>query len=325
MELFSHLNLVTGPEEFLVQRESARLIAAARLSQPDAGVTTASGNELSAGLLDQITGTDLFSSATITNIVEAEKTPKAVEPDLMRLTKQVPDQVALIICHAGGNQGRSLLNHLKVTATNVVECPVIKPSGLAKFVINEVRNGGKTISPAAAQSLVDAVGQDLRSLVGAVSQLVADTDSDAITATIVNRYFAGRASITAYLVSDDALAGKAGEAIVKLRWALSTGVAHVLITSSLANSLRQIGNYLSLSRRRQPTAADIGAPSWKLRDISASSRAWSEQSVASAIRAVSLADAQIKGAGQDPDFALEQLVIRLASLRRSSHQSSKQL
>ena len=314
--------MVSGPQEFLVQRETSRLVTTARQSQADTALTSTSGSELSIGLLDQITGVDLFSSATITCITESEKTPKAVEPALIRLAKHVPDNVALIISHAGGNQGKSLLNHLLATASHVVECPLIKASGLASFVINEVRLSGKTINQGAAQSLVDAVGTDLRSLVAAVSQLVADIDSESIATAMVNRYFAGRASITAYLVSDDALAGKAGEAIVKLRWALSTGVAHVLITSALASSLRQIGNYKAGSHRGQPSAADIGAPSWKIREIAASARAWSETSIGLAIRAVSLADAQIKGAASDPDFALEQLIIKLSSLRRSSRITS---
>ena len=319
--MYGHLTLITGPEQFLAERELSRCVARAQAEIPGAAVTTAAGSDLVPALLDQMAGTDLFSSATIACITGAEKTPREVEPTLVQLAGQTPENVALIVSHAGGNQGKALLNKLTAVAATIIECPVFKPYQLAAFVSQEVQATGKTIAKDAAQGLVDSVGQDTRSLAAAVSQLVADTDTDQISLPVVNQYFAGRASITAYAVSDDALAGRVGEAIYKLRWALSTGVAHVLVTSALAGSLRQIGTYLVISRQRQPTAAEVGVPPWKMKDIAALANTWSERSIAGAIRAVSQADAQIKGAAQDADFALERLIIRLASLRRSSRES----
>ena len=318
--MYGNLTLITGPEQYLAEREMSRCVARARAEIPQAAVTTAAAVDLVPALLDQMGGTDLFSSATIACITGAEKTPKDAEPGLIHLATETPDNVALVVSHAGGNQGRALLNKLTSAAATVIECPVFKPYQLATFVGQEVRAAGKTIAKDAAQGLVDSVGLDTRSLVAAVSQLVADTDTDAITLTVVNQYFAGRASITAYAVSDDALAGKVGDAIFKLRWALSTGVTHVYVTSALAGALRQIGTYLAISRQRQPSAAEIGVPPWKMKDIAALAGSWSEKSIAGAIRAVSQADAQIKGAAQDPDFALERLIIRLAALRRSSRE-----
>ena len=319
--MYGHLTLVTGPEQFLAEREVSRCVARAQTEIPEAAVTTAVASELVPALLDQMAGTDLFSPATIAVVTGAERTPKDVEPRLQLLAEDTPDNVALIVSHAGGNQGRALLNKLTSVAASVIECPAFKPYQLAAFVGQEVRATGKTIAKDAAQTLVDSVGQDTRSLAAAVSQLVADTDADVISVAMVNQYFAGRASVTAYAVSDDALAGRVGEAIFKLRWALSTGVAHVLVTSALATSLRQIGTYMAVSRHRQPTAAEVGVPPWKMKDVAAQANSWSERSVAGAIRAVSQADAQIKGAAGDPDFALERLIIRLASLRRSSQES----
>jgi len=320
-EIYGRLTLVKGPEQYLVEREVSRQVAAARAERPEAAVTNNTAADLTPGLLDQMAGTDLFSSASIACVTGAEKTPKEVEARLIRLAGAVPDNIALIVSHAGGPAGKAILDKLSAAAARTIDCPAVKPQALPGFVTAEVRAGGKTITIEAAQTLVDAVGQDTRSLAAAVNQLLADTDADAISSTDVNRYFAGRATVNAFAVSDDALAGRVGEAIMKLRWALSTGVGHVLITNALASSLRQVGNYLAISRRHQPTPAEIGAPQWKLKSIAATASAWSERSLAGAIRAVSQADAQIKGAAQDPDFALERLIIRLASLRRSSQGS----
>jgi len=319
--MYGRLTLITGPEQFLAEREMARCVTQAQAQSPDAAVTTASAADLDPAMLEQMTGTDLFSSMSIACVTGAEKTPKDIEPRLTALLAQIPDNTALIVTHAGGNQGKALLMALTKAAGAILECPAIKPGKLASFVDQEVRAGGKRIGADAAQSLVDSVGQDTRSLAAAVSQLTSDTDEDLISLAVVNQYFAGRATVTSYAVSDDALAGKVGEAIFKLRWALSTGVSHVLITSALAASLRQTGRYLALSRTGRPSPDEVGVPAWKMRTISAVASSWSERSVAAAIRAVSQADAQIKGAAQDPDFALERLIIRLASIRRASHQS----
>jgi len=319
LSLYGTLALVTGGEPFLAERGVAAFVAQALAEQPGAAVTTAAASDLTPALLDQMAGTDLFSSATVACITGAEKTPKAAEVVLIQLATNVPASLALIVAHAGGNQGKALHNRLHEAAGTITECPPIPARGLPKFVQQQVRAAGRTIGPEAAQALIDAVGQDLRSLAAAVSQLVSDTEGETITTSVVNRYFAGRATITAYSVSDDAVAGKTGEAIAKLRWALATGVAHVLITSTLAASIRQLGLYLAISRQHPPSAEEVGAPGWKMKEIAAGASAWSERSIAGAIRAISLADAQIKGAAQDPDFALERLIIRLAALRRSSH------
>jgi len=316
--MYGKVTLITGPEQYLAEREVARRVAQAKAEVSEAAVTTACAADLVPAMLDQMTGVDLFSSATVACITQVEKTPKDMEALLVRLAGHVPENIALLICHGGGTQGKALLDKLRDCASTVIDHPVIKGKALVTFVTQEARSGGKGMGAGAAQSLLDAVGPDTRALAAAVAQLISDTDAETISAAVVNRYFAGRATTTAYTVSDDALAGRVSEAIFKLRWALSTGVSHVLVTSAIANSLRQIGLYLAISRRHQPTPAEIGVPSWKMKDVAACAGSWSERAVAGAIRAVSLADAQIKGAAQDPDFALERLIIRLASLRRSA-------
>jgi DNA polymerase-3 subunit delta len=319
--VFARLTLVAGPEQFLAEREVARLTATARQARPDAAVVTTAGSELTASGIDQMSGTDLFSTATIARITNVDKAPKAMESPLLTLARSVPDDVALIISHTSANQGKALLDKLKPLAARIVDCPMLKAWNLAKFVIHEARDAGTTIDAEAAQALVDSVGQDTRSLAAAVTQLVSDAEGGRITTSVVSRYFAGRATISAYAVSDDAVAGRVSDAIMKLRWALSTGVAHVMVTAALATSFRQIGNYLAAARDHSPTAAEVGAPAWKLKDVAAAARPWTEQAVAAAIRAVSQADGQIKGAGQDPDFALEHLLIRLAALRRAGRRA----
>ena len=320
---FGRLTLITGPESYLAEREVTRTVAKAQAQTPQARVATAVASDLTPAELEQMSGTDLFSTATIACITQAEKTPKTIEDHLLDLARSVPENLALIISHAASREGKDILDKLSAVAASVKPNPVLKPKDLSGFVTEEVLARGRTITASAAQSLVDSVGQDTRSLAAAVSQLLADSEinAEAISTTTVNQYFAGMATVTQYSVADDVVAGRVGDAIVKLRWALSTGIPHSKITLAIASSLRQIGGYVTITAsRKQPKAQDLGIPTWKMKSFVPVARAWSPRAVAGALRAVAQADAHIKGAAQDPDYALERLIIRLASLRRTAHE-----
>jgi DNA polymerase-3 subunit delta len=317
---FGTLTVVFGPDSFLAERAVARAVAELRSQADDASVTSAAAAGLDLGLLQEMTGADLFSTRTVAVVTGAEKLPKDLVTPLTDLARDLPDFVALICQHAGGNEGRGLLDALKKAAAVTVECQSPKPWKLAEFVQSETAAAGGRIDGHSAELLVDAVGQDTRALAGAVAQLLADAETATITAAQVQRYFAGRAGVTGFAVADDVLAGRTGPALVKLRWALATGVAHPQITAALAGSLRLVGKYLDASRRLRGADAisqAIGARGgWQVdKTIRPQSRGWTEPGVAAALRAVAEADANVKGAAGDPDYALEQAVLRIARLR----------
>lgn len=175
------------------------------------------------------------------------------------------------------------------------------------------------MSQDAAQSLIDAVGSDLRTLAAAIRQLADDWAGERLTADMVNKYFAGRAEVTSFAVSDDVLFGRPGPALEKLRWALSSGVAPVLVTSALANNLRSLGKYVDVRSSRMPDyeiARSIGVPSWKVKTLARQAQGWNSPALAMALVEVSRADAAVKGAATDPGYALEQLVLTIDRQRR---------
>ncbi|MDR0990169.1 MAG: DNA polymerase III subunit delta [Propionibacteriaceae bacterium] len=315
---FGTVTVVTGPESFLAERAVAQQVAALRAVEPEASLTTVAAESLTLGQLQEMTGADLFAANTIAVITGLEKLPKELAAALVAVAADLPDFVALIVQHGGGVSGKKTLEQLKSGAGLVIDCPALKPRQLADFVRAEAVAAHGSIEAPAAQQLVDAVGHDTRALAAAVDQLLADAETATITSQQVQRYFAGRATITSFAVADDCLAGRTGQALVKLRWALASGTAHVMVTSALANSLRQLGQYLAATRQ-QPRPRDlaslIGAPSWKVDQIARQARPWSEPAVARAIRVVAQADADIKGAAGDPDYALERAVLTITRLR----------
>ncbi|MDR1265842.1 MAG: DNA polymerase III subunit delta [Propionibacteriaceae bacterium] len=318
---FGTVVVVAGPDAFLGERAVAQAVAQLRAAEPESAVTAATAGELTPGRLMEMTGADLFAPATVAVIRELEKLPPDLAAPLLAVAGDLPEFVALIVHHGGSAAGLKTLGQLKKQAGLVIDCPTPKwARDWADFVRAEVQAGGGTIEPAAVPQLIEAVGQDSRALAAAVAQLLSDSDRGAVAAAQVKRYFAGRASVTSFAVADACLAGRTGDAIEKARWALATGAGHPQITSALATALRQLGKYLGALRSNAPggeLAKLSGAPEWKLRQLSEQARSWGEPAVGRAIRLVAQADAEVKGAAGDPDFALEQALIKISRLRRA--------
>jgi DNA polymerase-3 subunit delta len=219
----------------------------------------------------------------------------------------------VVLMHNGGARPKALLDRLAKAKVEVVACAPIKAWELPQFVTAEVRRAGGSIEPAAGPLLVDAVGHELRPLAAAVAQLVADAADGRVTAAQIKRYFAGRAEVTSFAVADAALARRTGQALEQLRWALATGVAPVLITSALASGIRGLAKFVTAPSglSEGDLAREVGVPPWKLKTLRAQSRGWDARSLAVALRTVAAADADVKGAAGDSDFALEQAVLAI--------------
>lgn len=309
---FGNTLLVATPEALLAEREVTGRLAAARAERPDASVVRIAAGELTAGGLAEATGGSLFADATVVVVTNLPDLPAEVADPLVAIAADPGPDLALVLVHPGGVKGKAVLDRLRKVAGRVADPPAPKAWELPQFVITEARSGGGRMDRPTAEALVEAVGNDLHALAAAVRQLLADTEDSVLSAAAVRRYFGGRAEVKGYEIASAALAGKSGETLEKLRWALSTGVGPPLITAALAGNLRELGRYLDArdaGLRDQQIAERIGVPVWKLKSLGPLARDWQQAGVARAIAAVAVADAQIKGAASDPGFALERLVL----------------
>jgi DNA polymerase III subunit delta len=95
-------------------------------------------------------------------------------------------------------------------------------------------------------------------------------------------------------------------------------VAPVLVTSALASGLRGLGKLVTASGglREADLAREVGVPPWKLKSMRSQARGWDQGGLATALKAVAVADAEVKGAADDAAFALERVVLTVARARR---------
>jgi DNA polymerase III subunit delta len=249
----------------------------------------------------------------------AQDAGKDVADEIARYAADPPPDVVLILTHAGGGKGKALLTALKKSSRTVAvtECPkVTRFSDKLDFTRGEFRRAGKVADEAGLRALLDAVGSDLRELAAAASQLAADVDGP-IGEAAVARYYQGRAEASGFSVSDRTVEGRLTDALVQLRWALSTGVPPVLITSALASGIRLLGRVGAAPRGKNSAAlaAEVGAPPWKIDRIRQQLRGWTPDGVARALQVVAEADMQIKGEAASADYALERAIRKIVACR----------
>ena len=320
---FGKLLLITGAGpggEFLADRMRARALASVLASEPGCEVTTASAGSLTAGEFLGLTSASLFSAATAVVISDLQDAPEAPGDELVAYAAEPSPDVAVILLHAGGQKGKRLLDQLRSAAT-VTEVKIEAPKYERDFVgwvRGESREIGAPLDERAATLLVQAVGQDLRALAGAVDQLAATQDQgDAISADTVRKYFGGRADVRGYEIADAAIEGRFDVALERVRWAESAKVAAPVIVSALAAGLRSLAKLADVTAGVSDADAAklVGAPPFKIRSLKAQLRDWNPQGLAAAMDAVAAADLDIKSGEADPAYAVERLVLQIAQAR----------
>lgn len=313
------VTIAVGQEDLLLDRAVQQVVAAARAADADTDVRDLTPDQLQPGTLAQLTSPSLFAERKVVVVRAAHDLSADTIKDVKAYLGSPAEEITLVLLHAGGAKGKGLLDAARKAGAREVACPkMTKPADRLAFVRGEFRAVGRSETPEACQSLVDAIGSDLRELASACSQLTADVEGT-IDEAIVARYYTGRAEASSFTVADRAVEGRAAEALEALRWAIATGVAPVMITSALAQGVRAIGKLASAPRGARPgdLARELGMPPWKIDRVRQQIRGWSADGVATALRAVAAADAGVKGGGDDPEYALEKAVVAIARAARS--------
>jgi len=304
--------LITGSEALLAERAVDRVIARARQSDPQLEVSRIDGPGYEPGLLRSVASPSLFDEATLVVLNDLHSANEAAYTDVIDYAARPDSDVIVVLVHGGGTRGKRALDALRAAGATVVACePVKKDADKVAFAAAELKAARRRAEPEAIRALVEACGADLRELAAACRQLVADT-SGVISADLVSRYHGGRVEATGFRVADAAVEGRAGDAVALLRHAIATGTDPVPMVAALAARLRVLAK-VAASRGRGMSAAELGMAPWQMDRARRDLARWRPETLAAAIGAVAQADAEVKGAGRDPVFAVERAVLRVAA------------
>jgi DNA polymerase III subunit delta len=316
---------VLGDDEFLAERAAADYVASVRAAaaagDPDPVVNRIHGRDLTPGMLAELTGPTLFGGAVVAIIEAAQDTLKETAAAVLAYAAAPVDGVYLAVCHNGGNKGKALTEGLKKLDVDLVRATKIKrhPDRVA-FVTGELRAAGaspRSASAEIADTIITAVGSDLRELAAACAQLVADTEGN-LTVESVARYYSGRAEVSGFSVADAAVAGDTAEALGSLRWAMQIGVDAVPIADALAMAVRNLSRVASERGGSQQLAGQLGMAPWQIDKARRQARGWTAEGLAEAMRVCARLNGDVKGGIDDRAWALERAILEITRLSRAS-------
>lgn len=303
------VHLVIGEEELLAERAVQEIVTQARRTDPETEVRRFRTSELGPLELAEQLSPSLFAEGRVVVLGAAQEAGKDMVAAVLRYAGEPAEGIVLVLQHQGGARGKSFADDLRKAGASLTRCDrLTRPAERSDFVNAEVRRLGGKITRDAVEVLLEAVGSDLRELAAAAGQLAADTGG-AIDEKAVRRYHRGRAESSGFAVADKVVAGDRAGALEALRWALVLGVAPVLVADALADAVRTLAK-VGAAGRGDPNrlAGTLGMPPWKIRKAQGQVRSWRPEGIAAAFTAAAQANADVKGAAADPEFALERAV-----------------
>ncbi|MET8529566.1 DNA polymerase III subunit delta [Micromonospora sp. NPDC005172] len=311
--------LVVGDEELLATRAVSEAVERARGTDPDVDVREYQASALTVGEIAEMLSPSLFGGRRLLILRSGQDARKDLVAALLAYAKNPDPEVQLLVLHLGGAKGKAFADGLRSAGATVV--PAAKLKGHRErvaFVRDEIRRAGGRCADDAADALIAAVGNDLRELAAACSQLMADTDGR-INAETVARYYRGRVEVTGFTVADATMVGDVPAALEALRWALHVGVDPVPIADALADGVRTVARVASAGRGSPyQLASSLGMPAWKIERAQRQGRGWTPEGLVRAMQVAAECNAAVKGGSDDRAYALERAVFSVVAARQGS-------
>lgn len=308
--------LLLGSEGALADRALAKLIAQCKTESAE--ITTIAASEAMVGDIADALAPSLFSERRALVIKDLQDLPEDSKEEVTRYLDSPDPTMTVIFIHKGGVKGKALLDAIKKAKPEIIACDAIKKEAdKESFVRDLFLDAGRKATPGAVKALVGALGNDMRELQQAVSQISLDAPAGTIDEQLVDKFHQGRIETTGFDVADATLEGNLPVALITLRSALETGTDPVMVTSAIASSLRSMAKVSGASRGAKSfeLAGQLGMAPWQIDKARRQLQSWTPRGIASAVIAIAQADADVKGASSDPIYALEKALRTITAAR----------
>jgi DNA polymerase-3 subunit delta len=302
--------LVSGTEDFLADRAIRLLRDILRAEDPSLEVNDLDASGYAPGELITLASPSLFAEPRMIRATAVEKCSDEFLSETLRYLEAPADDTYLVLRHAGGMRGKKLLDAVRGGLGGGIEiiCAELKKdSDKLDFAAAEFSSAGRRATPGALRAIVSAFSGDLAELAGACQQLLSDVDDD-VTERTVEKYYSGRVETSAFRVADVAIAGRHGEALILLRHALASGADPVPLVAAFASKLRTMAKLSGERGSSAQLAQKFGLARWQVDRARRDLQGWTDAGLGAAIQLLAETDAQVKGAGRDPVFALERMI-----------------
>lgn len=310
----TQVHLIEGPNEFLAQRARESVVAQVREELGEVTVTDMAAGEVTDSELLEVLSPSLFGDGRVVVLHHAETAAKSAAELIVQAAVDPGPGIYLVVEHSGGGRNKAVATKLEKIA-QVWPAQDVKRNQLLSWVNEEFQRHGTRVSPDVVHALLEGVGSDLRELATAISQLVADAEGE-VTARLVKTYYSGVAEVSSFDIADWAVSGQGSRAVAAVRRALQLGASPVALAAALSNKVGMIARLYGPRGRvdESALAREIGAHPFVIKKTIPVARRWSADAVSRAVIAMADLDAEVKGQGGDPAYAVEAAVQRIARL-----------
>lgn len=304
------VHLILGEDEFLAERARQRILAELG---PGVERTMMRAGEVTGSEIIEVSSPSLFAEDRAIIFQKTEDAGKDAAEILLRAVRDPAPGIYFLIEHSGGGRTKAMVSKFSRIA-EVHDAAPIKPAQRIGWVRQEFRAHGVRPTPDVVQALLESVGSDLRELSSAIAQLVSDTEGE-LTVASVRAYYTGVAEVSGFDIADLAVAGKTSQALASTRRALQLGISPVALAAALSSKVGGIARlYSTRGGNPRQLAATVGMAPWLVEKTQRVARRWSGESVSEAVVLMADLDAEVKGQGGDPEFAIENAVRRISEL-----------
>ena len=314
----AQLHLVLGEEELLIERAVTSIVADVRAAGAgdNLPVTRLRAGDVSAAELAEMLSPSLFAEDRVIVLEAAAEAGKDAVALVQDVADEPPEGVVLVVLHTGGGRAKALAPALQKANARVHDCQkVTKPAERVDFVRGEFRALGVRVAADVVAAVLEAVGNNLRELAAACSQLAADTGGK-IDIAAVRRYYSGKAEVSGFDIADLAVSGDREGAMEALRWASLRGLHPVLLADALADSVHTIARVGSAGGGDPfRLAGQLGLAPFKVKKAQAQVRGWNPETIGAALQVIATLNADVKGASANADYAVERAVEQVLALR----------
>lgn len=307
--MLNPIHLVLGEDDFLAERATKDII---NQLNPAAEITRLRAGEITEGEVAMVTSPSLFAEERIVIFEKTELAGKEPLDVLLEACVNPAPGMTLIVQHTGKGRQPQVVKKLQVIA-EVHNANPLKGNELKSWLQKEFQRHGIRPTPDVVHALLESVGSDLRELASAVSQLVADTEGE-ITVKTVHTYYTGVAEVAGFDIADEAVAGRADRALASTRRALQLGTSPVAIAAALAAKVGDIAKLYDVRGNPDQLARSLGMHPYAAKKTMQIARNWSGAAVSAAVIIVADLEAEVKGQGGQPEFAIENAVRQIAKL-----------
>lgn len=310
--------LLYGPDDYFAQRALDGLKKSFGQAQGDYELVSISARDYQAGQLTVLASPSLFDQAKLIRVDHLSAMSEAFLQDALAYLENPDPSLLLVLHHTGGNRGKKLLDKVRASKSYVFfDCKPLKTEReRVDFLLAEFRGYGKKVSPQVAASLAAAT-QDTAELASAARQLSEDEPGE-ISQQTIEKYYGGRAQVTAFKVADAALAGQSRTALSLLRQSLEAGNDPIPLLAALTSKLRTIAKVQGLRGSSQQLAAELKMAPWQVEAAQREARRFSPQDLAQLLALLAQADAQLKGENLDARYPLEKAVLKVSQAAAAS-------